>query len=65
MKRGKKRKGREREGEGGWMEKERAEDHVFLTFRMVEGRASAATDRRSAWVTIWAYHDRILFTTLR
>ena len=62
MKRGKKRKERRREGGEG---RSGGRNTWFLTFRMVKGRASDAQDLRSAWVTIWAYHDRILFTTLR
>ena len=32
-------------GEGGRGEEDEREDHVFLTFRMVKGRASAGSDR--------------------
>ena len=42
MKRGKRRKGREREGEE---REEKREGHVFLTFRMVTGRATFGADR--------------------
>ena len=35
----------EGKGEAGRGEKEEREGHVFLTFRMVTGRASAAPDR--------------------
>ena len=50
-------------GEGGRGEKERAEDHVFLTIRMVNGRATAGSDRRSAWKATCDHHGQILFMT--
>ena len=62
MKRGKERKERRREG---GEEEEWREEHVFLTFRMVKGRASDASARRSAWTVTFAHHGRISFTTLR
>ena len=54
MKRRKKRKGRRGEEE---------EADVFLTFRMVTGRASAASDRRSAWKATCAHHGSISLIT--
>ena len=58
MKRRKKRKGRRGEGGG-----EEEEADVFLTFRMVTGRASAASDRRSAWKATCAHHGSISLVT--
>ena len=59
------RKEEEGKGEGGSrMEEERA-GTVFLTFRMVSGRATAGVDRRSAWTVTCAHHCRISFTTSR
>ena len=55
----------EGEGEGGRLEEEVEEDHVFLTFRMVKGRASDAPDQRSAWTVTCAHHGRSLFMALR
>ena len=37
-------------------EEEEREGQVFLTFRMVIGRASAAPDRTSAWTVTFALH---------
>ena len=51
-------------GEGGRGEEEEVEGHVFLTFRMVKGRASDAPDRRSTWKVICAHHDQISLITL-
>ena len=53
MKRRKKREGRRGE----------EEEDVFLTFRMVTGRASAASDRTSAWKAICAHHGPISLIT--
>ena len=54
----------EGKGEGGRrMEEERA-GTVFLTFGMVTGRASAVSDRRSAWKATCAHHGQRSFTTL-
>ena len=50
-------------GEGGRGKEEEREDHVFLTFRMVKGRASDAPDRRSAWKVTCAHHGRISLIT--
>ena len=52
-------KGREREGGRG------EEGPVFLTFRMVTGRATAGSDRTSAWKVTCAHHGQISFTTSR
>ena len=60
MKRGKRRKGREG---GRRMEEERA-GHVFLTFRMVSGRATFRADPWWSWAAICAHHDQISFMTL-
>ena len=46
-------------------EEEEREGHVFLTFWMVTGRASAVPDRTSAWTVTFALHGQILFTTSR
>ena len=51
-------------GEGRKGEEEERAGHVFLTFRMVNGRATAASDRRSAWKATCAHDGRILFATL-
>ena len=59
------RKEEEGDGERGRGEEEESEGTVFLTFRMVIGRASAVSDRRSAWVVICAYHGQISFMTSR
>ena len=59
------RKAEEGKGEGGRGEEEREGEHVFLTFRMVTGRASAVSDRRSAWEVTCAFHGQISFTTSR
>ena len=45
------------------MKEEEREDRVFLTFRMVKGRASAAPARRSAWKVTCAHHGRISLIT--
>ena len=49
--------------EGGRGKEEGREDRVFLTFRMVTGRASAALARRSAWKVTCAHHGRISLIT--
>ena len=54
---------RERERERG--EEEEREGHVFLTFRMVTGRATSGSDRTSAWKVTCAHHGQISFTTSR
>ena len=52
----------EGKGEGGRrMEEERA-GTVFLTFRMVTGRATAGPDRTSAWKVTCAHHCQFSFT---
>ena len=54
----------EGKGEGGRrMEQERA-GPVFLTFRMVTGRATARSERRSAWTVTCAHHGQISLMTL-
>ena len=55
----------EGKGEGGRGEEEEREGTVLFTFGMVTGRATAVSDRRSAWKVTCAHHGQILFTTSR
>ena len=57
-----KRKEVEGKGEGGRGEEE--EEHVFLTFRMVTGRATFGADRTSAGKATCAQHGQISFVTV-
>ena len=58
------RKEEKEKGEGRRGKEEGREDRVFLTFRMVKGRASDAPARWSAWKVTCAHQCRISFTTL-